>query len=411
VAHASARETSGVDRGGGVRMNRLWQQLAIATNWPVLAAVALLLGLGVLSVWSSSPDDGTKQLFFVLVALGVMAAVQAINYVNLGRWAWGLYILSVLMIIYTLLGAAAEKHHHALPGVHAINKVHCWITFGGYSFEPSELMKISYVMVLARYLRFRSNYRTLPGLLPPLALTLLPMALILKQPALGVATLFVPTLMAMLFVAGAKISHLAAVVGIGLALAPIFWLSGEPNIPILRHFPTFVHDYQRGYVRGLLGNDPKTLRESGFQQQRALVASGSGGLTGKGAGVIPVGQGVPEARNDMIFAIIGEQFGLVGSITVVAAYIVLFVAGIEIAAATREPFGRLVAVGIVTFLAAQAFLNLMVVMRLFPVTGVTLPFVSSGGSSLVASCIAAGLLLNIGQYRPLVIARDSFEFD
>ena len=113
----------------------------------------------------------------------------------------------------------------------------------------------------------------------------------------------------------------------------------------------------------------------------------------------------------MIFAIIGEQFGFVGSLVVLAGYIVLFAAGVEIAAATREPFGRLMAVGIVSFLASQAFLNLMVVLRLFPVTGVTLPFISSGGSSLIASFIAAGLLLNIGQNRPLVIARDSFEFD
>ncbi len=202
--YASAGQAAGVDRRGGLRMNRVWQQLAIATNWPVLAAVALLLALGVLSVWSSSPADGAKQVFFVLVAIALMGAVQAINYVNLGRWAWGLYILSLALIIYTLLGAAAEKHHHPLPGVHAINHVHCWITFAGFSFEPSELMKISYVMVLARYLRFRNNYRTLPGLLPPLVLTILPMALILKQPALGVATLFVPTLMAMLFVAGAR---------------------------------------------------------------------------------------------------------------------------------------------------------------------------------------------------------------
>jgi cell division protein FtsW (lipid II flippase) len=138
---------------------------------------------------------------------------------------------------------------------------------------------------------------------------------------------------------------------------------------------------------------------------------GSGGPTGKGPGDIPVGQGVPEAQNDMIFAIIGEQFGLVGSIAVLAAYIVLFIAGIEIASATREPFGRLVAIGIVALLAAQSMLNLSVVMRLFPVTGVTLPFVSYGGSSLVASYIAAGFLLNIGQNRPLVIARNSFDFD
>ena len=106
-----------------------------------------------------------------------------------------------------------------------------------------------------------------------------------------------------------------------------------------------------------------------------------------------------------------EQFGLVGSIAVLAAYVVFFIAGIEIAASTREPFGRLVAVGIVALVAAQAILNLSVVMRMFHVTGVTLPFVSYGGSSLVASYIAAGFLLNICQNRPLVIARNSFEFD
>jgi len=393
-------------------MNRLWQQLAIATNWPVLVAVTVLSVLGVISIWvAPAPADGPKQLVFLAIALGCMAAVQTVNYLALGRYAWGLYFLSLVLIGYTVLGGIAEQHGHPLPFVRGVNKAHCWITFPGFSFEPSELMKVSFVMVLARYLRFRSNYRTMSGLLPPFALTVAPVMLILKQPALGVAALFIPTLMAMLFVAGAKIKHLVAVVAMGLAFVPIFWLSGQKGVPFFQHLPSLVHDYQRGYVRGLFSKDPKTMREAGFQQERALVADGSGGVTGKGLGVIPVGHSVPEFHNDMIFAIIGEQFGLVGSVAVLAAYIVLFAAGIEIAAATKEPFGRLVAVGIVSFLASQAILNLMVVMRLFPVTGVTLPFVSSGGSSLLASFIDAGLLLNIGQNRPLVIARDSFEFD
>jgi cell division protein FtsW (lipid II flippase) len=394
-------------------MNRLWQQLAIATNWPVLVAVAVLSALGVASIWADAPDDATKQLFFLGIAAVVMAAVQGVNYLVLGHFAWGLYFFSLLLVLYTVLGGVAEQHHHVLPFVTARNKAHCWITFPGFSFEPSELMKVSYVMVMARYLRFRSNYRALRGFVLPLVLTLAPMLLILKQPALGVATLFLPTMLAMLFVAGAKIRHLLAVVGAGAVLAPIFWLAGQPNVPILKYLPSLVHGYQREYVHGFLSNDPKTMREAGYQQQLALIASGSGGATGKGLGNVPVGGNgkLPDANNDMIFAIIGEQFGLVGSITVLTAYIVLFASGLEIAAATREPFGRLVAVGIVSFLAAQAFLNLMVAMRLFPVTGVTLPFVSSGGSSLLASFIAAGLLLNIGQNRPLVIARDSFEFD
>jgi cell division protein FtsW (lipid II flippase) len=394
-----------------VGINRLWQQLAIAANWPVLLAVTVLSVLGVMSIWVDSPADGPKQLVFLAVAVGVLAAMQAVNYLVLGRYAWPLYIFSLVLIGYTLLGGLAESHGHSLPGVHSSHGACCWISFpGGISFEPSELMKISFILVLARYLRYRDNYRTMAGLLIPFLLALIPAVLILKQPDLGVAALFVPTLFALLFVAGAKLKHLLAVVALGLILIPLLWLSGDENVPFFRHLPAIVQNYQRARLTGLLGNDPKTLRQSGFQQLRALTAMGSGGPTGNGAGKIPVGHGVPEAKNDMIFAIIGEQFGLVGSVAVLAAYLVLFAAGIEIAAATREPFGRLVAVGIVSFLATQAILNLMVVMRLFPVTGVTLPFVSSGGSSLLASFIAAGLLLNIGQNRPLVIARESFEF-
>jgi cell division protein FtsW (lipid II flippase) len=390
-------------------MNRLWQQLAIATNWPVLAAVAVLSTMGVTSISVASPTDGPKQLLFLAVAVGVLFLMQTVNYLILGRYAWGLYIFSLLLIAYTLLGRLEEGH---IPGVHSIKGAACWITFpGGISFEPSELMKISYILVLARYLRFRDNYRTMRGMITPFLLTLLPAVLILKQPDLGVAALFVPTLFTLLFVAGAKIKHLLGIVALGAILVPLLWFSGDENIPLFRHLPAVVQPYQRARVAGLLNHDPKTQRQSGYQQLRALTAMGSGGATGAGPGKSPVGQHIPEAQNDMIFAVIGEQFGLVGSIAVLAAYVVLFIAGIEIASATREPFGRLVAVGIVALLAVQTMLNLSVVMRLFPVTGVTLPFVSYGGSSLVASYIAAGFLLNIGQNRPLVMARDSFEFD
>src|SRR5580658_8074970 len=200
-------------------MNQLWQQLAIAANWPVLAAVTVLSALGVMSIWVYSPADGPKQLAFLAVAVGVMAAVQGVNYLILGRYAWALYFLSLILIGYTLLGSFAEKHQHSIPGVHTINGACCWITFpGGISFEPSELMKISFVLVLARYLRFRDNYRTMPGLLTPFLLTLIPAVFILKQPDLGVAALFVPTLFALLFVAGAKMKHLLAIVGLGITL-------------------------------------------------------------------------------------------------------------------------------------------------------------------------------------------------
>ena len=142
-----------------------------------------------------------------------------------------------------------------------------------------------------------------------------------------------------------------------------------------------------------------------------MTAFGSGGFAGKGFGNIPLGQMVPEAHNDMIFSLIGEQFGFLGAAAVLVAYIVLFAAGIEIASNNRDPFGRLVAIGIIAMFAGQAFINIMVTIRLMPVTGITLPFVSYGGTSLLASYMAAGFLLNVGQNRPLVMAKASFQFD
>jgi rod shape determining protein RodA len=385
----------------------------------VLAAVLFLSSLGAISIWAYSrmtPDalhrgEGAKQLVYLAIAFGCMVAFQAVDYRIIGRFVWPFYVLSLGLVVYTLLGGVAETHGHPLPFVHGTKGVYCWINLGPVSLEPSELAKVAFVMVLARYLRYRSNYRTLAGLLPPFGLALLPVALILKQPDLGVAALFVPTLLAMLFVAGAKVRHMATVVGLGLAFVPVFWLSGQPGVPVMRHLPSLMKEYQRGRVRAMLLRDPAASRSSGYQQQQALTALGSGGWTGKGIGHIPVGCLVPEAQNDMVFALIGEQLGLMGAFLVLGAYGVLFAAGIEIASNTKEPFGRLVAVGIVAILATQTGINLMVCLRMMPVTGVTLPFVSYGGSSLLASYMAAGLLLNVGQSRTMVLAPQAFEFD
>ena len=394
---------------------RVWRQLALASNWPVLVSVGVLAALGVVSIWADNRADAIKQIVFIVVGLGAMGLFQAVNYQVLGRWAWGFYFLSLALILYTVVGGFTESHGLALPGVHKVNGACAWINFRFsstfvFSLQPAELAKIAFVMVMARYLRFRSNYRTLKGLLPPFGLALLPLVLILKQPDLGTALVFIPTLFAMLFVAGAKWRHLLAITGLGLVMAPVMWLAGT-NVPGLRVLPSLVKEYQRERVYAMFTDDPRTLRGVGFQQEHAMTAFGSGGFTGKGFGNIPVGQIVPEAHNDMIFALIGEQFGFFGAAAVLGAYLVLFAAGIEISGNTREPFGRLVAVGIVSVLAGQTFMNLMVALRLMPVTGITLPFVSYGGSSLLASFLAAGLLLNIGQNRPLIMAKDSFQFE
>jgi len=402
-------------------MSSILKNLAVGTNWPVIVAVTVLSGMGILSIYADAPAEGQKQLLFLGIGLALIFAMQLISYTQLGKWAWPLYGVALVLLLYTIAPFMhVPRYDQRLLRVPETNGAYAWINFGILRFQPAELTKIAFVMVMSRYLRFRSNYRTVAGLLPPFALALIPLMLILKQPDLGTALVFIPTLFAMLFVAGAKIRHLLAVVGLGILVAPVLWFSGHctretcqicPNLPGLNALPQFVKHYQRERVYAMFSNDPQTLQDTGFQQHNALIAFGSGGLSGKGAGEIPVGRRVPEAHNDMIFALVGEQFGFFGAGVVLIAYIVLFAAGIEIAGSTREPFGRMLAVGIVALLAGQAFLNLMVATKLMPVTGVTLPFVSYGGSSLLACCVAVGLLLNIGQNRPMVIGRTAFEFD
>ena len=313
---------------------------------------------------------------------------------------------SLGLVLLTVIGSQV-----GLPFVPRINGACNWIRVGPNSIQPAELMKVSFIMLLARFFRYRETQRTIKGLLVPLLLAAAPMALILKQPDLGTCLVFIPTTLAMLFVAGARLKHFLGFVGVALLLAPILWLSGQPAVPRLRHGPDLVKQYQRDRVAAMFKSDESTLKGTGYQQHFGLAAMGSGGFGGKGAGNAPVGKKVPESQNDMVFVVVGEQFGIIGSLVVICAYIVLFVSATEVAVNTREPFGRLVAVGVTAALAGQTFLNLAVAMKLMPVTGVTLPFISSGGSSLIASFMAVGLLLNIGQHRPFLLYRETFSFD
>jgi cell division protein FtsW (lipid II flippase) len=387
--------------------SRFLQQLRIATNVPILLSVAVLTIVGCVSIAADASASVRMQLIFVGVGAAAMVLFQTVNYLEIGRYAWAFYFLSLLSVIYTVLPGMPRTGFGSVPN---IKGAQAWIVFGDLHLEPAELMKLAFCMVLARYLRFRSNYRTLGGLLVPFALALTPLVLILKQPALGMALLFIPALFSMLFVAGAKLRHLLGVVVIGIALVPVAWFAGT-GVPVFRHLPPLLKGYQRDRIKTLISSDPNQAKNLDFQQEQALTAFGSGGVLGKGIGRIPVGAYVPEAHNDMIFALIGEQFGLVGTVILIGAYVTLFAAGVEIASATREPFGRLLAIGIVSMLTSQTFLNLAVCLRLAPVTGITLPFVSYGGSSLLSSFLAAGLLLNIGQNRPLVLAKNAFEYE
>jgi cell division protein FtsW (lipid II flippase) len=379
--------------------------------WPILLAVAVLCIAGLAAISAINPRQAQAQCIYIVVGAVAFFFVQKTHYRQIGWWAWGFYLSCLLLLIYMMV-APDRSGFLCVP---RINGYRSWIDLKVISLQPAELTKIAFVMLLARYLRFRSNYRTALGLLPPMALALAPVLLIIQQQDLGTCLTFIPALFAMLFVAGAKWRHLLFLVCLGIILAPIAWLAGPartggPDKPFFRHMPTLIRPNQRARVLAMFSHDPRTLNESGFQQHKALIALGSGGLLGKGFGNIPIGKTVPEAQNDMVLALIGEQFGFIGVGIVIFCYCVLFACGIEIAAATKDPFGRLLAVGLISILAGETFLNLMVTTRLMPVTGLTLPFVSYGGSSLLTCFISLGLLISVSRNRPVVFGPEAFEF-
>jgi rod shape determining protein RodA len=354
------------------------------TNWLSLA----LQTIGPLTL---------RQGLYLATGIGLLFATLLPSYRRLGRYAYFLYGFVLLLLALLFLDRYVD-----LPLIPVRRDVRRWINLGLLSVQPSEFIKVALILALAWYLRYRKSYRTWPGLIPPFLLTLVPMVLILMQPDLGTLLMLLPVLFMMLFVAGARLRHLATIVLLGCATLPAFYFFG-------------MKEYQRERVQAVFKQntaDETWQMGPGYQLRQGLTALGTGGLTGEG-----YGEGafvrydlLPEEHNDFIFAVIGNQWGLIGCVIVILAYIVIIICGLEVALVTNDPFGRLLAVGVVVMIVVQALLNICMNLGLAPITGMTLPFVSAGGSSLWANFLALGLLVNVAQRRPMLIAHPPFEY-
>ncbi len=330
-----------------------------------------------------------RQFVWTLLGLAALVAATVPPYRVLRAWSYPAFWLSLLLLVVV----------YFMP---SRNGAHRWIPLGPVSLQPSELAKLTYIFALAHYLMYRENYRRLTGLLVPFLLTLVPVGLVLREPDLGTALLFVPVLFAMLFAAGARPRHLALVCLLGVACSPLLWwgMSAEQKSRVVTLF--------------LQKDGGPTPRGDGYhlhQSKRVLAMGGVWGsaLTGP-ATLEPSAYHLPAARTDFVFCLIGERWGLVGCLLTFALYVVLFARGLLVAAATREPFGRLLAVGVVTLLAAQTIINTGMTVGLMPITGMTLPLVSYGGSSLVSTCLALGLLTNVGMRPGYEVTPEPFRF-
>ena len=371
----------------------------LATPGSVQVADASVL----LQIYRAIGERTARQLLFLLTGVGLMLLTLRPSYQKLGRYAYPFYALVIVLLTLLVLGHVLGRFSPShLPGVTPVRNTYRWIGWEPFRIQPSEFMKLALVLALARYLRFRSSYRHWRGLVAPFLLTLLPMVLILFQPDLGTLLMLLPVLFTMLFVAGARLRHLLIVVLLGCATIPAFYTWG-------------MSDYQRERIDVLLKQnttDEGWQMGKGYQLRQSKIALGTGGLTGTGYGegiFVQYDTLLPEEHNDFIFAIIGHQWGLVGGVLVILAYSLIVLFGLEVATVTNDPFGRLVAVGAIVMIVVQAMLNMSMNIGLAPITGMPLPFVSYGGSSLWTNFIALGLLVNVAQRRPLLIADPPFE--
>ena len=375
-------------------------------GWPVLIAALTLTALGLLGAYAGEagpdvrPVKATKQLVHLGIGLTGLLVVQIVGYRELGRWAYPLFGLILVLLVLLVV---ARKINLA-PIIPERRNTFRWIVLGPINIQVSEYAKIVYILALAQYLRFRTNYRAIRGLLMPFALTLLPMGLILKEPDLGTSILLLPTLFVMLFVAGAKIKHLVLILLLGLLAAPAFYYSPLMN------------PYQKERIKALFRQDESDVgwrQNAGYHLYRSKVALGSGGFSGQGftQGAFFRHDLLPEEHNDFIFAVIGHQWGFVGCMVVLLCYLVIIASGLTIASITTDPLGRLLAVGVCAILCAQALINTGMTIGLMPITGMSLPFVSMGGSGLIACYLGVGILISVARPRPIDIARKPFEYD
>ena len=384
---------------------------------PMILALLALMMIGAAFIYSATSNNDMfrqlawfrqpafKQIVFYFLGMWVAAGLCFVSYRRLARWSLVIYWFAILLLAAVLVEKIGTKVFGARR----------WIDLGFFNLQPSECAKLAVILVQGHFLsRPAEELRQPRVFFTALGLTLLPFVLILREPDLGSALVLLPITLVMMFAAGVPVSHLKRLVtGVGLLvvliLVDVLFAPIEFRIPL--------EDYQRDRLLVYFGRDfaPRSdtpaehQRAYGLQQgksynvEQALISVGSGGLTGKGwrqgtqnaLGYLPRAV----AHNDFIFSVIAEEKGFLGSLIVLTLYAVVLFTGIHIAGQARDRLGRLLAIGVVTLLFSHVFINIGMNIRLMPVTGIPLPLLSYGGTSVLCSLIAAGLLQNIHLHR------------
>ncbi|MDG1286113.1 MAG: rod shape-determining protein RodA [Rickettsiales bacterium] len=358
-------------------------------NWVLLLLTLLLGGIGIAMLYSASGGDWLPWAkahsirFSVGCVLMLAVAAMPLKFWYQSAYLW--YGLGVVLLIVVevmgQMGMGAQR----------------WVNIGGMTIQPSEFIKLAVILALARFLHtlHPMDRKSLIWMIPPLVLIALPTVLILKQPNLGTATILVGISLAIWFAGGLLWRYvLLGLAGIA-AVVPLSW-----------NF--LLHDYQKQRVMTFLDPESDPLG-AGYNIIQSVIAIGSGGLEGKG--FVKGSQGqldfLPEKHTDFIFTMLAEEFGFIGCIGLLFIFTLLLGYAVAIAIRARQRFGGMVATGVAAMLWLHVMINTAMVMGLIPVVGVPMPFLSYGGTILLATCLAMGLLQNIYINRDTVLTRNS----
>ncbi|MCC6669952.1 MAG: FtsW/RodA/SpoVE family cell cycle protein [Planctomycetes bacterium] len=375
-------------------------QVLARLDWWLVLLAATLSGLGLLYLRSATQTEfegrHLRQAGFLALGVGTGAILILLPYARVLRGAWPIYG-AVLLALVLLPWFGADPRNGARR----------WYSVGGFSLQPAEFAKLALILVLASWLRFRAKAATFEGLVVPVLLALVPGVLILRQPNLSSFLVLWPILLAMCWAAGTPGRTLLGLVAVGLAVLVagyFFFLHGYQSERIdtwLAHFTWADWDQREARAAFL---------DAGLQPMNSLIAIGSGGWTGAGLGQGPqnVYGFLPYRSEDYIFAVVCEETGLLGALTVLGLLAGIVFACLRAAFLVRERFGRLVCVGVAAWLATQGLVHAYVCAWLLPSTGQPLPLVSYGGSAILVVCLGLALVLNIGARREPVLGGEAF---
>jgi rod shape determining protein RodA len=372
-------------------------------DWVMVLCVVLLMSASVLTVYSASAGhakevalahrqgmaQAVRQIVFDALGLGLMGYIATRDYNGVQRHASMLYWLNIgLLLIVKIIG------HQDIQGASTKGAAR-WIPLGfGFKLQPSELAKILIILTLATFLvRVGPRIKELPVFLQSLAHVLVPMALIKMQPDLGTSLVVGAIWLGMVFLAGADWKHLTAILLAGAALLGIAWKTGKG-----------LEGYQRNRIEVLFmsrENMTQKQRDMAYQADQAIAAIGGGQVTGQGfrQGLQTSAGFVPDNWTDFAFSALAEETGFVGSVSLLALYLLLIARALLCIAESEDTLGRLIVGGVVTYLGFHVFVNVAMNCAIAPVVGVPLPLFSYGGSSAWTNCAAIGLILSVRMRR------------